>query len=130
MHPKQTHAIRIPGNSMIAWAIKAVALLVTVALSISSTAVAKPKKNGGAPFNKITDVSALAITLSIGNDGNSHETYTINDSTKVTLNGAPANARDLRAGMVAQVELSSDGKTAQTITAKDPPAHPARGRTG
>jgi hypothetical protein len=32
--------------------------------------------------------------------------------------------------MVAQVELSSDGKTAQTITAKDPPAHPARGRTG
>jgi hypothetical protein len=119
-------------NPMIAWAIKALALLITVALSISSTAVARPKGPGpgGKAFNKVVDVDAVSITISVGTDGNTHEKYSITNATKITLNGAPVNARDLRAGMVAHIELSSDGKMAETITAKDPPAHPARGRTG
>jgi hypothetical protein len=48
----------------------------------------------------------------------------------VTLNGAAANARDLKAGMIAKVEPSADGKTAVTITAQDPPAHPGKNRVG
>jgi hypothetical protein len=142
MHLKQTHAMpanlrfiagsyvtRVRGNPMIGWAIKALALLITVALSISSTAVAKPRGPGKA-FNKVVDVDALSITISVGTDGNTHQKYSITDATKITLNGAPVNARDLRAGMVVHVDLSTDGKTAETITAKDPPAHPVRGRTG
>jgi hypothetical protein len=113
--------------------LKFLALLLTVVVSISSTAVAKPKKNqGDGPqgFRKITDVNAVSVTVSVGTDGNSHETYTINDSTKVTLNGVPSNARELKAGMVAKIDLSSDGKIAVTIVAKDPPAHPAGHRVG
>jgi len=144
MHPKQTHAIplnlplaaksfrnAIPRNPVIARALKALALLLTIVLSISSTASAKgPKNTGGKVFNKITDINAVTITVSIGADGNTHETYSITDGTKVTLNGAPANARDLRARMVAHIELSEDRKTALIITARDAPAHPVRGRTG
>jgi hypothetical protein len=146
MHPKQTHAIplnlplaaksyrnAIPPDPVIARALKALALLltITIVLSISSTASAKgPKNTGGKVFNKITDINAVTITVSIGADGNTHETYSITDGTKVTLNGAPANARDLRAGMVAHIALSEDRKIALIITARDAPAHPVRGRTG
>jgi hypothetical protein len=143
MHPKQTRAMQLnlpltrgsyltalPRNPMIARTLKALALLLTIALTISSTAVAKPRGGGGKAYLKIVDVDAVSITLSIGSDGNSHQKYLVNDSTKVTLNGAPANARDLRSGMVAKIQAAEDGKTAQTIDAKDAPAHPVRGRTG
>ena len=75
-------------------------------------------------------MDALSITLSIGLSGDNHETYTINDQTKVTLDGASVNARDLKAGMVAQIETGTDKKIAITITAKNPPANPARKRVG
>ena len=147
MHPKRTHPIQlnlplttgsyphaVRRKPVIAMMLKALALLLTIALSLTSTAIAKPKGSaggtGGKAFNKIVDVDAVSITISIGTDGNSHQRYSITDSTKVTLNGAPANARDLRDGMVAHIDLNADGKTADTITAKDPPAHPERHRTG
>jgi hypothetical protein len=116
-----------PVVTAVARSLQSVALLLALVLSISSPAIAKgPRK----PFLKITDVNALSLTVGVGSDGSSHLTYSINDSTKVTLNGAPANARDLRDGMVAQIEASSDGKIALTVTAKDPPSHPARHRAG
>jgi len=144
MHPKEMRAMplnlplmkesylnAVPRNPTIARTLQALAILLTIVLSISSTAVAKPKGGGGGKgFLKIVDVDAVSITLSIGSDGNSHLRYLVSDSTKVTLNGAPANARDLRPGMIAKVEPGEDGKTAATVDAKDPPAHPARGRTG
>jgi hypothetical protein len=144
MHSKPTNSVRldlplvtgsylnaVPRNPVIARMLKAFTLLLIIALSISTTAIARQKGGGGGkPFLKILDVDAVSITLSIGSDGNSHQKYVVNDSTKVTLNGAPANARDLRAGMVAKIEASEDGKTALVIDAKDAPAHPARGRTG
>jgi len=117
-------------SSVIARALKALAFLLTIALSLSSTALAKGP--GGKVFNKITDINAVTITVSIGVDGNTHQTYSIADGTKVTLNGAPANARDLRAGMIAHIVLSEDGKTAMIINGRDAPAHPGghRNRTG
>jgi hypothetical protein len=127
---KGSYRNAVPRNPTIARALQAFALLLTIVLSISSTAVAKPKGTGGKVFNKITDINAVTITVSIGTDGNTHETYSINDGTKVTLNGAPSNARDLRAGMVAHIDLSTDGKTAMNIAAQDAPAHPKRGRSG
>lgn len=143
MHSKPTHATQqnlplvtaslhngISRNRAIARMFKAFAFLLIMVLSISSTAIAKRKGGGGGTFLKIVDVDPVSITLSIGSDGNSHQKYTVNDSTKVTLNGAPSNARDLRAGMIAKIEASEDGKTALTIDAKDAPAHPARGRAG
>ena len=121
----------VPRNPVIAWTLKALALLLTMVLSISSMALAKgPKGDAGKPFAKIVDVDAVSVTISLGTDGNSHQKYLVTDSTKVTLNGAASNARDLRSGMIARIEASEDGKTALTITAKDAPAHPARHRTG
>jgi len=117
-------------SAILARAFKTLAFALTIALSLSSTAVAK--RTGGKVFNKITDINAVTITVSIGVDGNTHQTYSITDNTKVTLNGAPSNARDLRAGMIAHVVLSADGRTATIINGRDAPAHPGghRNRTG
>ena len=41
---------------------------------------------------------ARSITVSLGKSGEEHETYNITDKTVVTIDGAPANARDLLAG--------------------------------
>ena len=120
----------VPRNFTIARMLRTLAVLLTIVLSISSTAVAKKKGGGGGVFAKILEVNAVSISISIGSDGNGQQKYSVNDATKVTLNGAPANARDLRAGMVAQIEVGSDGKTASTITAKDAPAHPDKHRVG
>jgi hypothetical protein len=120
--------IAVPRNRVIARIIKALAILLTVALSITSATAAR--KKGPGSFNKIVDVDPVSITISLGTDGNTHQKYAITDSTKVTLNGAPANSRDLRSGMIAHIDFSADGKTAETITAKDAPAHPAAHRTG
>jgi len=81
-------------------------------------------------FSKVVEVNALSITITLGKSGDVHETYTIDDKTRVTLDGAPANARDLRPGMQAHVELGADKKTAKAVVARSPAAHPARGRVG
>jgi hypothetical protein len=112
-------------------AIRAVALFLCLLLATPGTMHAKPHPKAPAEkMLKIVEVNALSITVSLGTAGDTHETYVINDQTKVTLNGAPVNARDLRAGMQASVEASADNKTALTISAKDPVAHPSRHRVG
>jgi hypothetical protein len=144
MNPKQSYAMRgnqpcaaapwpsaAPRNLSIARFQKTLIILLTLVFSILSPAIAKgPKGGNGKAFQKIVDVNAVSVSVSVGAGGNTHLKYLITDATKVTVNGAPANARDLRSGMVADIEVSSDGKTAVTITAKDPPAHPARHRVG
>jgi len=55
----------LPRNPVIARMFRAFTLLMIIALSISSTGVARPKKGtGGAAFNKVTDVDAVSITIS------------------------------------------------------------------
>jgi hypothetical protein len=146
MNPSTTHDIHLNvsplarlqayvSHSSGARIIKALALLVALALGITSTAEAKRPRSNPPPdpqssMQKITEVNALSIKVAVGTAGTSVQSYSITDSTKVTLNGAPANARDLKAGMIAKVEPSADGRTAVTITAQDPPAHPGRNRTG
>jgi hypothetical protein len=61
----------------------------------------------------------MSVTLASGNDA--QNTYTIAAATKITLDGAPATADDLRAGMVAAVTLGSDNQTLLTLAAKDAP---------
>ena len=116
---------------------KALALLAMLALFVPSAAEAKrPKAPTETPdpvpagMQKITEVDALSIKVAVGTAGDTVLSYSITDSTKVTLNGAPGNARDLKAGMIAKIEPSANGKTAVTITAQDPPAHPGKNRAG
>ena len=117
--------------------LKTLALLATLALCVTPMAEAKrPKAPTETPdpvpagMQKILEVNALSIRVAVGTSGDSSLTYTITNATKVTMNGAPGNARDLKAGMLAKVEPSADGKTAVTITAQDPVAHPGKNRVG
>ena len=96
------------------------------AIGISAPALAKPHT---AEY-KIVEVSAVSITVSLGHSGEDHITYKIADSTKITLDGAPAKGGDLRAGMTAHIEVGSDKETAKSIAAQDPKAHLRKGRAG
>jgi hypothetical protein len=116
----------------------ALALFVALPLMVTSTAQAKqhPKAPDQTPdpipagMHKITEVDPASIKLASGTSGDTVQSYSITAATKVTLNGAAAYARDLKAGMIAKVEPSADGKSAVTITAQDPPAHPGKNRVG
>lgn len=111
-----------------------IAILSFLTMILSLPAHAGPPKKGGGPAappeHRIMEVDAVSITIDIGKDGNSHEKFKITDATKVTLDGAPAFARDLRAGMHARIEVSPDHTTAISISAKDAPAHPSKHRVG
>ena len=106
--------------------------LLTVVLSMPALAGKKgkgPQPPPEAPFARIVEVDALSIKVTLGLSGDEHVEYRINDQTKVTLNGAPVAARDLRAGMVAQIQAGAD-KVATSVVAKDAPAHPGKRRVG
>jgi len=111
-----------------------IAILSLLTMILSLPAQAGPKKKGGGssepPEHRIAEVDALSITIDVGKDGNTHEKYKITDATQVTLDGAPAFARDLKAGMQARIEVSPDHSTAISISAKDPSPHPAKHRVG
>jgi hypothetical protein len=79
----------------------------------------KKKKDTGDNGPTITEVSPMSVTLAMGHDA--QQTYTISADTKITLDGAPVTADDLRAGMVVQVTLAADNETLLTLTAKDAP---------
>lgn len=98
-------------------------LLIVLLFSLlgSGTTFAKKKKNNPAagPGSTIVEVSPMSVTISAGQDA--QETYTIAGNTKITLDGAPVTADDLRAGMLANVTLASDNQTLLTLDAKDAP---------
>jgi hypothetical protein len=109
------------------------AILSLLAVVLVMPAMAGKKGKGPAtppsPELRIVEVDAVSVRVTLGKSGDEHVDYKITDSTKITLNGAPVAARDLRAGMVAQIEAGSD-KVATSIAAKDAPAHPGRRRVG
>jgi hypothetical protein len=82
------------------------------------------------PELRIVEASAVSVTVTVGKTGDEHFTYKVTDATKVTLNGAPIFARDLKAGMMAKFTLTPDHSTAIAIDAKDAPAHPDKHRVG
>lgn len=108
----------------------AVLSLLTLVFSLSSQAAPKHKGSSEPPEHRIFETNAVSVTVSVGKDGDTHETYKITDATKVTLDGVPAFARDLKAGMMARIEVSPDHSTALSISAKDAPAHPGKHRLG
>ncbi len=116
-------------------ALVAVFSVLTMISHLSAQAAA-PAPKGKAPVIhetaecRIFEANAVAITLSVGKDGNTHEAFKITDTTKVKLDGVPSFARDLRAGMMARVGYGADHITALWISAKDAPAHPHKGRLG
>jgi hypothetical protein len=107
-------------------------IIALLAICLTTPALAKKGKGQpaapAAPETPIVEVSALSVTVSLGKSGEEHMTYKITDATKVSLNGAPVAARDLRAGMVAKVAVSADRTTATAIDAKDAPATGKRRR--
>ena len=111
--------------------------LLVVALALPTSAMAAKRRPPGATPDpnesaelKIVEADAVSVTVTVGKSGDQHFTYKVTDSTKVTLNGAPAFARDLKPGMVAKFTLTPDHGTAIAIEAKDPPVNPARHRVG
>jgi hypothetical protein len=112
--------------------------LLVLALVLPGSALAKKKQQQPGPTPdagqsgelRIVEASAVSVTVSVGKSGDQHFTYKITDSTKVTLNGAPAFARDLKAGMMAKFTLTPDHETAIAIEAKDPPANPSKHHVG
>jgi len=105
--------------------------ILTVVLAMPAMAAKKGKgpQQPASPELKIVEVDAVSIRVTIGLSGDEHVDYKITDQTKITLNGAPVAARDLRPGMVAQIQAGQD-KVATSIVAKDAPAHPGRHRVG
>lgn len=108
-----------------------VAVLTFLAVVLVMPAMAGKRKNqaDSGPDLKIVEVNAVSVTVTLGKTGDEHVQYKITDKTKVTLNGAPVAARDLRPGMVAKIAADKD-KVASSIRAKDAPVHPGRGRVG
>jgi hypothetical protein len=102
----------------------AAAAFAAIALSVPAFAAATATKAHG----KITDVSATSITVTPKNGTPS--TFTINASTKITIDKAPATATDLKVGQRAGVK-SDDGTVATAISVMthrktaDPTATPA-----
>jgi len=104
-------------------------LVVTLALPVSAAKKGKGQHQDEGPELKIVEVDAVRIKVSLGKSGDEHVAYKITDQTKITLNGAPVAARELRAGMVCRVEAGQD-TVATAIHAKDAPAHPSKHRVG
>ena len=108
----------------------AILSLLVVFLALPVSAAKKGKGHADeSPEAKIVQVDALRIVLSLGKGGDEHVEYKITDNTKVTLNGSPVAARDLRPGMVCRVEAGQD-KVATAIHAQDAPTHPNKHRVG
>jgi hypothetical protein len=103
-------------------------LLVALVLPVSAAKKGKGPHQDGSEA-RITAVGPASITVSLGKSGDEIFEYKINEQTKVTLNGAPITARDLRAGMVCKVEADAN-HVATSIAAKDAPAHPSKHRVG
>jgi hypothetical protein len=107
------------------------ALLLVLAFSPDSWAAPKKKKHAEpTPEHKVYAVNGASITLTIGTSGEQHQTFKITSDTKVTLDGVPIPAHDLRAGMVVRITPGADKTTAESIEAKDAPRHPAKRRVG
>jgi hypothetical protein len=82
---------------------------------------------------RILQVNAVSITVSFsksGKNGSEHGTYEITNSAVVTIDGHPANARDLKGGMVTHLAISPDQKTVTKIEARDAPRSPEKGHAG
>jgi len=97
-------------------------LLLALIASLGGTCMAKGKKKPGldkGAMQTILEVSPMSLTVDAGKDV--QESYDITGATKATLNGIPVQPGDLRAGMVASLALSADGKSVDSITAKDAP---------
>ena len=105
-------------------------MLLSLMVGGVSFAAGKKKEDHPKAEHKIFEVTGASITISLGTSGDQKETYGITKETKIRLNGAPADARDLRAGMEARVTPSGDKKTAKAIEAEDPKRHPKPGKVG
>ena len=103
-------------------------LLVALALPVSAAKKGKGQHEAE-PEARITAVGPASVSVSLGKSGGENFEYKITEQTKVTLNGAPIAARDLRAGMVCKIEADSN-HVATSIAAKDAPAHPSKHRVG
>ena len=97
-------------------------IVVTLALIIATSfsASAKSKKSTPAPVDTSDRIIArhlTSITVTIYATYQSRE-YKVTPTTKITVNGQPAQLNGLATGMDVVVTLATDGITAATIDAK------------
>lgn len=98
-------------------AFAAIAVSVPVFADATAPAATATKAHG-----KITTVSSTSITVTP--KGGTAQTFTINASTKITVDKAPATADDLKVGQRANVK-SDDGTIATAIAVNTHRAKPA-----
>jgi hypothetical protein len=106
------------------------AVAVALLLSIFSLPCRAGEKGKPTPFYRIIEVDPTSITVSLGLSGTKDETLRITSRTKIILNGAPAAAHDLMAGMKAEIKKAKDPTIAAAIEVKDAVARHPHGRVG
>lgn len=91
-----------------------------VGIVMSSTVLAVPDLSAPSSHQgKVNGVGKAEIMVTDSKDGEI-ETFKVDDSTKITVDGKPARLVDIQVGFVAEItaEMSRDGKlTAKTINA-------------
>jgi hypothetical protein len=114
-----------------------VTILSLLVIFLALPAVAKKNKeknndNQGAPETtlRILQVDATTLTMARGTAGGEQLVYKLTEATRVTLNGAPATWRDLKAGMEAKVQATPDNTTVLAVDATDAPTHPGKHKVG
>jgi hypothetical protein len=85
----------------------------------SSLGFAKGKASDNLAAPTIVEISPMSVTLDAGNEAKA--TYGITNATKITLNGLPVTADDLRAGMLAKVTMAPDSQNLAALDARDAP---------
>jgi hypothetical protein len=95
------------------------ALALLLFVTVGTPVYAAGKGKHPLPYQAIVEVDPSSITLRLGAAGDKNETLKITDATKITLDGTPVAARDLMAGMSAQVKKSADPTIAESIAARD-----------
>jgi hypothetical protein len=99
-----------------------VALLVAAfVFTVPALTVAKEKADKAAGFHgKVTKVDDKSITVD-NKKASESKTYTVDDSTKVKVDGADAKIADVKVGMTATVTTGGDkADVAASITATTP----------
>jgi hypothetical protein len=106
------------------------AVVLLLAIALNATGSAKPAHKKPAAMYRVVQADPGSITVTLGHSGEVHESYKIGVHTKITIDGAPATAQDLKAGMMVHVEVGPDKTTATSIAAHSPPANLRGHRAG
>ena len=108
--------------------IQLTAVLIAMLLAFPSASFAK---KGGGFAGSVTTVDASAKTITVSDKkAGAEKTFTVTDSTKITVAGTSATLADLTAGTKVTVTTGSSDTEADTITAAKAGKKGKKGKKG